>query len=71
MVTLFVMVVSISFLLGLSFERTGNLFVPVTAHFLIDVVFACQIRFQHVRRSSHDGDVKNREEEEGTGEGQR
>ncbi|ETB69581.1 hypothetical protein CHCC14820_3294 [Bacillus paralicheniformis] len=66
---LFVMVVSISFLLGLSFEWTGNLFVPVTAHFLIDVVFACQIRFQHVRRSSHDGDVKDREEEEGAGEG--
>ncbi|WP_307891871.1 CPBP family intramembrane glutamic endopeptidase [Bacillus swezeyi] len=67
---LFAMVVSISFLLGLSFQQTHNLFVPVTAHFLIDVVFACQIRFQHVRRSSHGGDVQDREEEKGAGGGE-
>ncbi|MFN2745559.1 MULTISPECIES: CPBP family intramembrane glutamic endopeptidase [Bacillus] len=67
---LFVMVVSISFLLGLSFQQTDNLFVPVTAHFLIDVVFACQIRFLHVRRSSHGGDVQDREEKEETGAGE-
>ena len=66
---LFVMVVSISFLLGISFLATNNLFIPVTAHFLIDAVFAFQIRFQHGRRSLHDGDVKDREEEKGAGKG--
>ncbi|MDA1475351.1 CPBP family intramembrane glutamic endopeptidase [Bacillus changyiensis] len=63
---LFLMVICISFLLGLSFEQTGNLMIPITAHFLIDFVFACQIRFQHVRRSLHGRDVKDREEEIGT-----
>ncbi len=47
---LFIMVTAISFLLGLMYEWTGNLFVPMTAHFIIDAVFACQIRFEHVRR---------------------
>ncbi|MGG1229325.1 CPBP family intramembrane glutamic endopeptidase [Bacillus halotolerans] len=54
---LFIMVTAISFLLGLIYEWTGNLFVPVTAHFIIDAVFACQIRFEHVRRDTHDEHV--------------
>ncbi|WP_326050915.1 CPBP family intramembrane glutamic endopeptidase [Bacillus halotolerans] len=54
---LFIMVTTISFLLGLIYEWTGNLFVPVTAHFIIDAVFACQIRFEHVRRDTHDEHV--------------
>ncbi len=48
-------------LLGLIYEWTGNLFVPVTAHFIIDAVFACQIRFEHVRRDIHDEHVESRE----------
>ncbi|MEC0973520.1 CPBP family intramembrane metalloprotease [Bacillus velezensis] len=56
---LFMMVAGISLLLGLIYEWTGNLFVPVTAHFIIDAVFACQIRFQYVRRGLHDGNVKS------------
>ena len=66
---LFVMVVLISFLLGISFLKTDNLFVPVTAHFLIDAASAFQIRFQHVRRRLHDGDVEDREKEDGAGKG--
>ncbi|CAN2250681.1 CPBP family intramembrane glutamic endopeptidase [Bacillus vallismortis] len=58
---LFIMVTAISFLLGLMYEWTGNLFVPVTAHFIIDAVFACQIRFEHVRRDKHDEHVESRE----------
>ncbi|GED01048.1 hypothetical protein BAT02nite_06920 [Bacillus atrophaeus] len=58
---LFIMVTAISFLLGLIYEWTDNLFVPVMAHFIIDVVFACQIRFQQVRREMHDENVKSRE----------
>ncbi|WP_326156700.1 CPBP family intramembrane glutamic endopeptidase [Bacillus halotolerans] len=54
---LFIMVTAISFLLGQIYEWTGNLFVPVTAHFIIDAVFACQIRFEHVRRDTHDEHV--------------
>ena len=53
------MVAGISLLLGLIYEWTGNLFVPVTAHFIIDAVFACQIRFQYVRRGFYDGNVKS------------
>lgn len=56
---LFMMVAGISLLLGLIYECTGNLFVPVTAHFIIDAVFACQIRFQYVRRGFYDGNVKS------------
>ncbi|MBY8913651.1 CPBP family intramembrane metalloprotease [Bacillus sp. YC2] len=56
---LFIMVTGISLMLGLIYEWTGNLFVPITAHFIIDAVFACQIRFQYVRRGLHDGNVKS------------
>ena len=56
-----IMVTAISFLLGLMYEWTGNLFVPMTAHFIIDAVFACQIRFEHVRRDKHDEHVESRE----------
>lgn len=58
---LFIMVTAISFLLGLMYEWTGNLFVPMTAHFIIDAVFACQICFEHVRRDKHDEHVESRE----------
>jgi hypothetical protein len=47
---LFCMVVLISLLLGFVYEQTGNLFVTVFAHFLIDLVFAIQIRLNHIRR---------------------
>ncbi|BBP90393.1 hypothetical protein BsIDN1_40110 [Bacillus safensis] len=35
------------FFLGLLYEWTGNLFVPVMTHFVIDLVFACQIRLKY------------------------
>lgn len=46
---LFFMVVSISFLLGVVYEITENLYTTILAHFLIDLVFAIQIRVQYVR----------------------
>ncbi|PMC39453.1 CPBP family intramembrane metalloprotease [Bacillus sp. UMB0899] len=46
---LFIMVVSISFLLGVVYEITANLYTTILAHFLIDLVFAIQIRLQYVR----------------------
>lgn len=46
---LFIMVVSISFLLGVVYEITANLYTTILAHFLIDLVFAIQIRVQYVR----------------------
>ncbi len=52
---LFIMVMSISFLLGVVYEITSNLFTTILAHFLIDLVFAIQIRVQYVR------EVKNNE----------
>lgn len=52
---LFIMVVSISFLLGIVYEITDTLYTTIFAHFLIDFVFACQIRLQFLR------EVKERE----------
>ena len=52
---LFVMVMSISFLLGVVYEMTENLYTTILAHFLIDLVFAIQIRVQYV------GEVKTNE----------
>jgi len=46
---LFFMVISISFLLGVVYEMTENLYSTILAHFLIDLVFAIQIRVQYVR----------------------
>lgn len=46
---LFLMVVSISFLLGYVYEITENLYTTILAHYLIDLVFAIQIRWQFVR----------------------
>lgn len=45
---LFIMVILISLLLGFVYNWTGNLFVTVFAHFLIDLVFAIQIRMQYI-----------------------
>jgi len=46
---LFIMVISISFLLGVVYEITENLYTTILAHFLIDLIFAIQIRVQYVR----------------------
>jgi uncharacterized protein len=46
---LFIMVVSISFLLGMVYEITDTLYTTILAHFFIDFVFACQIRLQFLR----------------------
>lgn len=46
---LFIMVTVVSFLLGLVFELTDNLFTTMFSHFLIDFIFALHIRFQYVK----------------------
>ncbi|MGM0874029.1 MAG: CPBP family intramembrane glutamic endopeptidase [Bacillota bacterium] len=46
---LFTMVVSISFLLGIVYEITDTLYTTILAHFLIDLVFAIQIRLQYLK----------------------
>ncbi|MBD1378646.1 CPBP family intramembrane glutamic endopeptidase [Metabacillus arenae] len=54
---LFILVVTISFLLGIIYSYTGNLFVPVFSHFMIDLVFAITIRMQFLKR----GEIKPNE----------
>jgi membrane protease YdiL (CAAX protease family) len=46
---LFTMVVSISFVLGIVYEITDTLYTTILAHFLIDLVFAIQIRLQYIK----------------------
>ncbi|WP_456278501.1 CPBP family intramembrane glutamic endopeptidase [Bacillus sp. AK128] len=41
---LFIIVISLSFLLGILYEITENLFVTIFAHFLIDFIFGVKIR---------------------------
>lgn len=43
---LFGQVVAVSFLLGLTFEWTGNLLITIFAHFLIDVIVGMLIRYR-------------------------
>ena len=47
---LFTMVVAISFLLGIFYEWTDSLYTTIFAHFIIDLVFALQIRIQFLKR---------------------
>nr|WP_154306204.1 CPBP family intramembrane glutamic endopeptidase [Metabacillus lacus] len=47
---LFIMVVGVSFLLGIVFEATGSLLTTIFAHFIIDLVFALQIRISYKHR---------------------
>lgn len=51
---LFIMVVSISFLLGIVYDITDSLYTTIIAHFLIDLVFAIQIRLQYVNEVKND-----------------
>ncbi|MFS0656383.1 CPBP family intramembrane glutamic endopeptidase [Bacillus sp. 179-C3.3 HS] len=60
-ILLFILVVSISIFLGLLYEWTGNLFVPIMTHFVIDLVFACQIRLKYRGRDDHGRNVENEE----------
>ncbi|WP_270179093.1 CPBP family intramembrane glutamic endopeptidase [Alkalihalobacillus sp. CinArs1] len=43
---LFSLVVGISFLLGIIYEITGNIAVTITAHFLIDFIMGCLIKYR-------------------------
>ncbi|WP_353855387.1 CPBP family intramembrane glutamic endopeptidase [Bacillus sp. Bos-x628] len=65
-ILLFILVVSISIFLGLLYEWTANLFVPVMTHFVIDLVFACQIRFKYRGRDEHGRNVEIEEKEGAT-----
>ncbi|MFY4775947.1 CPBP family intramembrane glutamic endopeptidase [Metabacillus sp. RGM 3146] len=55
---LFTVVVLVSFLLGIMYEMTGNLLTTITAHFIIDFVFAVQIRIEYLKRG---GSISNDE----------
>ncbi|KKI93121.1 CAAX protease [Bacillus sp. SA1-12] len=46
---LFTMVVAISFLLGIVYDITDTLYTTIIAHFLIDLVFAIQIRLNYLK----------------------
>ncbi|WP_299088286.1 CPBP family intramembrane glutamic endopeptidase [uncultured Metabacillus sp.] len=46
---LFTMVVAISFLLGIVYDWTETLYTTIIAHFLIDLVFAIQIRLHYLK----------------------
>ncbi|HEX7065869.1 MAG TPA: CPBP family intramembrane glutamic endopeptidase [Bacillales bacterium] len=46
-IVLFVVTVVLSFMLGLLFWYTGNLFVTIFAHFMIDCVLGVMIRLKH------------------------
>jgi uncharacterized protein len=50
-VVLFVLVVGISFLLGIVYERTGNLAVTFSAHFLIDFIMGVWLHIDEKQKS--------------------
>lgn len=50
---LLISVFLLSFYIGWIFEITGNLLVTIVAHFLIDFVFACIIRYQYFGQLEH------------------
>jgi membrane protease YdiL (CAAX protease family) len=50
---LFIIVTSLSFLLGLIYEVTENLYVTIFAHFLIDFIFGVKISLEYRKR--HEG----------------
>lgn len=47
---LFFMVIAVSFLLGIVYEVTENLWVVIFSHFLIDFIFALTIRHQYLKK---------------------
>ncbi|WLR53133.1 type II CAAX endopeptidase family protein [Bacillus tianshenii] len=49
---LLISVLLLSFYIGWVFEITHNLFVTITAHFLIDFIFACIIHFDYLHSLS-------------------
>ncbi|MBM7661206.1 membrane protease YdiL (CAAX protease family) [Bacillus mesophilus] len=48
---LFLIVISLSFLLGYLYEITENLFVTIFAHFLIDFIFGVKIRIDYLKEN--------------------
>jgi membrane protease YdiL (CAAX protease family) len=48
---LFIIVISLSFLLGLLYEITENLLVTIFAHFLIDFIFGVKIRLDYIKNN--------------------
>ncbi|KPB03107.1 CPBP family intramembrane glutamic endopeptidase [Bacillus sp. CHD6a] len=57
---LFILVVTISFILGYTYEVTGSLWVTIWAHFLIDLLLAYKIRADYIKNNKtgveRDGD---------------
>lgn len=56
-ILLFITVVVISFMFGIAFEATESLIVTIIAHFLIDFILGCYIRFFSSEEESKE-DVK-------------
>ncbi|OIJ14851.1 CAAX protease family protein [Anaerobacillus alkalilacustris] len=46
-IILFIITISLSFFLGWMYQITGNLLVPIFAHFTIDFVLGCILRFRN------------------------
>lgn len=53
---LFTVVLLTSFLLGLVYEWTDQLYTTMIAHFIIDLIFAIQIRLQYLRKGEQNDD---------------
>ncbi|MGG3925706.1 type II CAAX endopeptidase family protein [Metabacillus fastidiosus] len=53
---LFTVVLLTSFLLGIVYEWTDNLYTTIIAHFIIDLLFAIQIRLRFLRKGEDNDD---------------
>ncbi|WP_223703504.1 CPBP family intramembrane glutamic endopeptidase [Sutcliffiella deserti] len=61
---LLVSVILLSFLLGYIYEVTGNIFVTIWAHFIIDVLLALKIRLDFVKSRDIEIDEGNEQKDE-------
>lgn len=61
-IVLFTVTVTVSFLLGVMFYCTGNLFVPIFAHFLIDVILGLSIRIKHCMKEKEKDVVEQKKD---------
>lgn len=55
-IVLFIMVVAVSFLLGIVYELTNTIYSTMIAHFIIDFVFAIQIRRKFLKGVKRDNE---------------
>ncbi|MDQ0225067.1 CPBP family intramembrane glutamic endopeptidase [Metabacillus niabensis] len=55
-IVLFIMVVAVSFFLGIVYELTNTIYSTMIAHFIIDLVFAIQIRRKFLKGVKRDNE---------------